>query len=54
MEDLIIEKDIKLEKLTNEKKVFEKAQRDQERELEEYRNAFGYEKRVTYFPLHDH
>ena len=46
LEDIVIEKDIRLERLTNEKKALEKVQRDLEKELEGFRESFAYEKRV--------
>lgn len=42
------EKDLRIEVLTHERKILERINRDQDKEIGGYKNSFGYEKRVSF------
>jgi len=48
LETLMNEKDLRIEVLTHERKILERINRDQDKEIGGYKNSFGYEKRVSF------
>jgi len=49
LETLMSEKDLRIEVLTHERKILERINRDQDREIGGYKNSFGFEKRINQY-----